>query len=59
MVENLCRLQLSTKQCLLPDKKERAIFAEMGDFLSSIPFIDEQFYARKIHSFETDLKYLE
>ncbi|XXG72538.1 hypothetical protein AAC387_Pa07g1608 [Persea americana] len=53
-----CAGYKSPKQCLLSDEEERSIFAEMGDLLSHIPIIDEQFYESKIRSYESDLKYL-
>ncbi|KAJ8629756.1 hypothetical protein MRB53_023079 [Persea americana] len=48
----------SSKECLLSAEEERSIFAEMGNFHSHIPIIDEQFYESKIRSYESDLKYL-
>ncbi|KAJ8629755.1 hypothetical protein MRB53_023078 [Persea americana] len=48
----------SPKECLLSAEEERSIFAEMGNFHSHIPIIDEQFYESKIRSYESDLKYL-
>ncbi|KAJ8629753.1 hypothetical protein MRB53_023076 [Persea americana] len=53
-----CAGYSSPNQCLLSDEEESFIFAEMGDFLSHIPIIDERFYDYKIGTYNSDLKYL-